>query len=199
MSMYFSSIPFYNQNLLKRALAELGKSILIVAGVGYGVVKALDILAQDRGGLLPAHDPEDRRQHAATDSRAGQKATTDRAMSDFDSKRATQTTYNPPEPQPSRLDVVEERMIRMEKRLEVLIAPLERLTARTGPGGNEHFMTRGDLNAAMEQFSRKLEAETERRFEIQDRSVQSLRTMMARTDELLEQVIENIESMRITA
>jgi hypothetical protein len=34
---------------------------------------------------------------------------------------------------------------------------------------------------------------------VQDRSVQSLRTMMARTDELLEQVIENIESLRITA
>ncbi|HVY92373.1 MAG TPA: hypothetical protein VHA14_06485 [Bryobacteraceae bacterium] len=97
----------------------------------------------------------------------------------------------------SRLDLVEERLIRMEKRIEVLIAPLERLTSRTAGGDN--FVTKAELNSAMEQLSRRLEEETDRRFEVQDRSVQSLRTMMARTDELLEQVIENIESLRITA
>ncbi len=97
----------------------------------------------------------------------------------------------------SRLELVEERLIRMEKRIEVLIAPLERLTSRTTSVDN--FVTKAELNAAMEQFSRRLEEETDRRFEVQDRSVQSLRTMMARTDELLEQVIENIESLRITA
>jgi hypothetical protein len=96
-----------------------------------------------------------------------------------------------------RLDLVEERLIRMEKRIEVLIAPLERLTSRSE--GVDAFVTKGELSAAMEQFSRRLEEETDRRFQVQDRSVQSLRTMMARTDELLEQVIENIESMRITA
>jgi hypothetical protein len=92
---------------------------------------------------------------------------------------------------------MEDRLIRMEKRIEVLIAPLERLTARTAGGDN--FVTKAELHSTMEQFSRRLEQETERRFEVQDRSVQSLRTMMARTDELLEQVIENIESLRITA
>ena len=85
----------------------------------------------------------------------------------------------------------------MEKRIEVLIAPLERLTSRSA--GVDNFVTKAELSAAMEQFSRHLEDETDRRFEVQDRSVQSLRTMMARTDELLEQVIENIESLRITA
>lgn len=97
----------------------------------------------------------------------------------------------------SRLDLVEERLIRMEKRIEVLIAPLERLTSRTAGGDN--FVTKAELHSTMEQLSRRLEEETDRRFEVQDRSVQSLRTMMARTDELLEQVIENIESLRITA
>lgn len=112
---------------------DFGKSLLIVAGVGYGVVKAFDVLA-----------PE------------------------------------PEENGPSRLELIEERLVRMEKRLEVQI-------------------TRSELNEAMDQLSRRLEDETERRFEVQDRSVQSLRTMMARTDELLEQVIENIEAMRIPA
>lgn len=92
---------------------------------------------------------------------------------------------------------MEERLIRMEKRIEVLIAPLERLTSRTAGGDN--FVTKAELHSTMEQLSRRLEEETDRRFEVQDRSVQSLRTMMARTDELLEQVIENIESLRITA
>lgn len=118
-----------------------------------------------------------------------------------DRKTAPATVYSAPNPvfeeKWSRLELVEERLIRMEKRIEVLIAPLERLSSRTATV--DSFVTKAELNAAMEHFSRRLEEETERRFEVQDRSVQSLRTMMARTDELLEQVIENIESLRITA
>lgn len=56
------------------------------------------------------------------------------------------------------------------------------------------FATHDDLAAAMEKFSRSLNDDIERRFEVQNRSVQSLRTMVARTDELLEQVLESIES-----
>lgn len=123
-------------------------------------------------------------------------------MPSADSKTAHATSaYSAPKPvfeeKWSRLELVEERLIRMEKRIEVLIAPLERLTSRTA--GVDNFVTKAELSAAMEQFSRRLEEATDRRFEVQDRSVQSLRTMMARTDELLEQVIENIESLRITA
>jgi hypothetical protein len=97
----------------------------------------------------------------------------------------------------SRPEPAEERLIRMEKRIEVLIAPLERLTSWSASIDN--FVTKAELNSAMEQLSRRMEEEMDRRFQVQDRSVQSLRTMMARTDELLEQVIENIESLRITA
>jgi hypothetical protein len=180
--------------LFKRALTELGKSLLIVAGVGYGLVKAFDVLAPGREAAQAstAEPPSPARAPAQSPIRE-QRTTTEYPMSAADQKKAPPVS----EEKWSRLDLVEERLIRMEKRIEVLIAPLERLTSRTG--GSDNFVTRVELNSAMEQFSRKLEQETERRFEVQDRSVQSLRTMMARTDELLEQVIENIESLRITA
>jgi hypothetical protein len=74
------------------------------------------------------------------------------------------------------------------------------------PGSNyssarnpEHYVTRAELNAAMEHFSNTLDTDIQRRFDIQNRSVQSLRTMVARTDELLEQVLEAIESTGIPA
>jgi hypothetical protein len=180
---------------LKRALAELGKSLLIVAGVGYGIVKALDVLAPER-------ETEDFRQTSVADLPPRQRTPTESPMASADRRTASVTpNYSGPNPGSedkwARLDLVEERLIRMEKRIEVLIAPLERLTSRSA--GVDNFVTKAELNAAMEQFSRRLEDETDRRFEVQDRSVQSLRTMMARTDELLEQVIENIESLRITA
>ena len=63
----------------------------------------------------------------------------------------------------------------------------------------EHYLTRAELNAAMEHFSNTLDTDIQRRFDIQNRSVQSLRTMVARTDELLEQVLEAIESTGIPA
>ena len=194
--MYLAAIRLYNQDLLKRALAELGKSLLIVAGVGYGVVKALDVLAPERETedfrQTPVPEPPPARQRTpAENPMASANPRTAPAMPGY-------STPNPAyEEKWSRLDLVEERLIRMEKRIDVLIAPLERLTSRTA--GVDNFVTKAELNAAMEQFSRRIEEETDRRFEVQDRSVQSLRTMMARTDELLEQVIENIESLRITA
>jgi hypothetical protein len=180
---------------LKRAFAELGKSLLIVAGVGYGIVKAFDALA-------PGWETDYSRQPPPPDPPQEQQTTTERPMPAADRKTApASSVYSAPNPvfeeKWSRLELVEERLIRMEKRIEVLIAPLERLSSRTANA--DSFVTKAELNAAMEHFARRLEEDTDRRFEVQDRSVQSLRTMMARTDELLEQVIENIESLRITA
>jgi len=175
-------------------LTEIGKSLLIVAGVGYGIVKAFDVLAP---GLEAGYSRQ-----TPPNPLPEQKTMTERPVSSADRKTAPaasgHSASNPVfEEKWSRLELVEERLIRMEKRIEVLIAPLERLTSRTV--GVDNFVTKAELNAAMEKFSSRLEEETDRRFEVQDRSVQSLRAMMARTDELLEQVIENIESLRITA
>ncbi len=128
---------------------------MIVTGVGYGVVKALDVLAE------------------------GPQAEGGPAM--HDSTRLAVPANG------LRSDEMEARLARIEKRLELL--------AKTG----EHFVTRAELSAAMAQLSTSLDIDLERRLEVQNRSVQSLRTMVARTDELLEQVIENIESMSMTA
>ena len=134
--------------MLRRAANALGKSLLILTGVGYGMVKALNLLAVESNAApaSPASPPLDTTLH--------------------------------------RLEGMEERLIRMEKDLEILVSPL---------------VTRAEQNEAMEQLARRLEADIERRFEVQNRSVQSLRTMVARTDELLEQVIESIESTSLTA
>ena len=146
-------IPLYNQYLLKRALAELGKSLLIVAGVSYGIVKAFDALA-------PEVETDNARQTSASDPPQHRKNPTERSMTSADRRTAPVTpTYSVPSPvfeeNRSRLDLVEERLIRMEKRIDVLIAPLERLTSR--PACVDNLVTKSELNAAMEQFSRRLE------------------------------------------
>jgi hypothetical protein len=97
-----------------------------------------------------------------------------------------------------RLHGMEEMLIRMEKGLEILLSPFERTSIRTNGRSGEDFITRAEQSAAMEQLASRLEADIERRFEVQNRSVQSLRTMIARTDELLERVIESIESTSFT-
>ena len=105
-----------------------------------------------------------------------------------------------------RFDRVEERLTRLENSVEALTS-LEHASNRSSAPGlthgairaAEHFVTRAELSAAMEQFSSTLDMDVQRRFDVQNRSVQSLRTMVARTDELLEQVLETIESNGIPA
>jgi hypothetical protein len=170
----------YNQNLLRRAITALGKSLLIVTGVGYGMVKAWDLLAEESRQDLPDPSPD-------TGPAAASAAPTPIAP-----------VYAPGATL-QRLEGMEERLIRMEKDLEVLVSPT--MVSPFQPVSP--FVTRAEQNAALEQLAEqlasRLQADIERRFEVQNRSVQSLRTMVARTDELLEQVIENIESTSLTA
>jgi hypothetical protein len=71
------------------------------------------------------------------------------------------------------------------------------------PSGNiEERILRVEMaQQQMAQFLTRedLEVELNQRFAVQDRAVQSLRSMVAHTDELLEQVIESVESMHIDA
>jgi hypothetical protein len=161
--------------LLNRALKALGKSLMIVTGVGYGVIKAMDVLASEDEA---ASDPLQGAHHGSTESNPSS-APSDPAIQRLD----------------GMLDGVEQRLIRMEKSIEALA--LVRETAQPKPA--EQFITRADLDRAMQQLSDEIGADVDRRFEVQNRSVQSLRAMIARTDELLEQVIENIESTQLTA
>lgn len=161
--------------MLKQALKALGQSLLIVTGVGYGVMRALEVFEAD-------FQPRNTQNDDAT---------------------------------VKRLDDVEERLLRLEKRLEALALPIP------AQSPDDVLVTRQEMNAAtervsaafkleserlsgalksdMERLSGALDSDIERRFEVQNRSVQSLRTMVARTDELLEQVLESIESNSIPA
>jgi hypothetical protein len=159
--------------LLKDALKALGKSVLIVTGVGYGIVKALDAFAGDAGERVPQGEGSPRQ--ASPDA------------TDPDNRIETAML---------RLDSMEERLIRIESGLESLLKPVEPAV----PAGREaFFVTHDELTAAMAQISRSIEGDVERRFQVQNRSVQSLRTMIAHTDALLEHVLESIDSAEIHA
>ena len=167
--MYFKLQSSYNQGLLKNALKTIGKSVLIVTGVGYGVVKALDAFAPD-------------------DREAAREGSGPRPGSASPDSRMEATV--------ERLDSMEERLIRIEKGLESLLKPAEP-SAPQGTG--VLFVTHDELTAAMGQISRSIEDDVERRFAVQNRSVQSLRTMIAHTDALLEHVLERIDSAEVRA
>lgn len=182
-----------------------------MTGVGYGVFMALDELADESEGDPGFVDPHQAGKSQAPDpaARGNDTAVNDRVQADRMNGNAAQSGQTRKSPDSGnspghnqdatlrRLDGMEERLIRMEKGLEVLISPLERQVSRT-PGKVEHPLTRAELNAAMDELASRLDLDIERRFEVQNRSVQSLRTMITRTDELLEQVSENIESMSLT-
>lgn len=161
---------------MNRALKALGKSLVIVTGVGYGVIKAMDVLANDE-------DSANDLAHTAN-NKSGQ----------------SYRKPTPPDPAIQRLDGMEERLIRMEKSIEVLAREAAGAKAPSEPAQPAgQFITRTDLDRAMQRLQDDIGADIDRRFEVQNRSVQSLRAMIARTDELLEQVIENIESTQLTA
>ena len=164
-------------------------------GVGYGVAMALDVFNSDPqlNDLAQSH-------RGKPDSPTSEAAPSSSPIDIEHQKPADDAA----EATIQRFDRVEERLTRLENSVEASLAPagqaspipgLERGSARNP----EHFVTRAELSAAMEQFSNTLDTDIQRRFDIQNRAVQSLRTMVARTDELLEQVLETIESAGILA
>lgn len=120
-------------------------------------------------------------------------------------RESTKPVDHPPETDAVilRIDRLEERLTHLESSIEAQIAALEHASSRSSARTSEHFVTRAELgatlSATMDQFAGTLDGDIQRRFDVQNRSVQSLRTMVARTDELLEQVLETIESAGIPA
>ena len=167
---------------MKQALTGLGKATVVVLGFGYGVGKALDLFCSE-------HTADDFAQNTASNQADTERAT---AAEKAEARAAAVAASQ-------RFDHLDERLARLEKSVEVLAASVETAASHTLARGSEHFVTRSELSAAMEQFAGTLDTDIERRFDIQNRSVQSLRTMVARTDALLEQVLETIESSGIPA
>lgn len=60
----------------------------------------------------------------------------------------------------------------------------------------EGFVARDDLAKILEQALNKLERGVDARFAHQTRSVEALRAMVGQTDELLQKVLDGLESIR---
>jgi hypothetical protein len=158
-------------------------------GFGYGVATTLDTFHSDSPPDDFVPNPNQKEPHQTTTENS-KPATADPKPRDPTSA---------PEATIQQLDRIEERLTRLENAVEAQIASLEHASSRNPALTAEHFVTRGELSAAMEQFASTLDTDIQRRFDIQNRSVQSLRTMVARTDELLEKVLETIESTGTSA
>ena len=177
---------------MKQALTGLGKALVVVLGLGYGVARALDAFSPHSVSDDFIPNPN-QRVPDQTNTKNPKPAAENQKPADH--TPAAEATIQ-------RLDSIEERLARLEASVATQIASLEHLehvTSRSSARTAEHFVTRAELSAAMEQFASTLDTDIQRRFDIQNRSVQSLRTMVARTDELLEQVLETIESTGIPA
>ena len=207
-------MPPYNQILLKRALNALGRSILIVGGVSYGVVRTLDALTAEpepdqafpsdtfHEAAYPSHTYPPHTYPKATSARFS--ATPPPPSATPPPSAATQPPSNatqPPSNAARRLDLAEAAIRRLEKTIEALAPPPGRTheAEERDAEENAELVTRAELDSALERITGTIEAGIERRFEVQNLSVESLRTMIARTDELLEQVLESIESGGVSA
>jgi hypothetical protein len=172
--------------LLKQALTGLGKALVVVLGIGYGVARAFDVFSPDSLSEdfmpKPAGDPG---------SGPQDEANTENPKPGCHTTAAEATIQ--------RFDRVEERLTHLENSVEALTASVGHAPNHGSARTSEHFVTRAELSAAIEQLAGTMDTDIQRRFDIQNRSVQSLRTMVARTDELLEQVLETIESTGIPA
>lgn len=170
-------------------------------GVGYGVAKAMDIFNSESHPDDLAQECNGQPDSPASESPPSTPVDTEKQKRDNDI--AGSHSPQPVEAMIQRFDRVEERLTRLENSVEASIAPVGHAPSPVSTPGSarnpEHFVTRAELGAAMEQFSNTLDTDIQRRFDIQNRAVQSLRTMVARTDELLEQVLETIESAGIPA
>jgi hypothetical protein len=59
-----------------------------------------------------------------------------------------------------------------------------------------HMVTKNELSQTLDRVFGQLEQGVDARFENQTRSVEALRTMVGQTDELLQRVLDGLESMR---
>jgi len=60
----------------------------------------------------------------------------------------------------------------------------------------DHAVTKDELSQTLDRVFGRLERGVDQRFEHQTRSVEALRTMVGQTDELLQRVLDGLESMK---
>jgi type II secretory pathway component PulF len=92
------------------------------------------------------------------------------------------------------VQALEERLEGMQSQIQALQSTDERLRTRL-----ESAVTTNDLSAALDKAFAGVQREVDARFEDQARSVEALRAMVGQTDELLERLLDRLESMRSEA
>jgi len=123
--------------LLAKGLTTLGKSVLIAAGLGFGVVRGLRVLSES-----------------------------------------------------ANLDQINSRIDSLNLAVAKLGDQAQQADARLNG-----TVTRTELSEALDRVFGKLEGELDERFDRQTRSVEALRVMVGQTDELLQKVLDGLESI----
>lgn len=89
------------------------------------------------------------------------------------------------------LESLEARVDTMQLAVARLADQTEQLQLRL-----QQTATKDELTETLNRVFGRMEREVEARFEHQSRSVEALRTMIGQTDELLQKVLDGLESMR---
>lgn len=91
----------------------------------------------------------------------------------------------------SALETLEARVDTMQLAVARLADQTEQFHSRL-----EQMTTRNELTETLDRVFGRVEREVEARFEQQTRSVEALRTMIGQTDELLQRVLDGLESVK---
>jgi hypothetical protein len=96
-----------------------------------------------------------------------------------------------PAPKPSSLET-------LEARVDTIHVALARLADRADElqGKLDHRITKEELAQHLDSVLGRLERGVDARFEHQTRSVEALRVMVGQTDELLQRVLDGLESIK---
>jgi hypothetical protein len=89
----------------------------------------------------------------------------------------------------ARVDTLHVALARVAGQTEQFETRLDQLASR--------MVTKDEIQQTLERVFGRVEEEVEARFEHQARLVEALRTMVAQTDELLQRVLDGLESLRV--
>jgi Na+/phosphate symporter len=94
-----------------------------------------------------------------------------------------------------------EALENLEARVDTLQLAVARLGARTEQTQTrlDQMVTKEEIKQTLERVLGRVEEEVEARFEHQARSVEALRTMVGQTDELLQRVLDGLESLKVAS
>jgi hypothetical protein len=130
-------------------MARSGKSVLLMAGAGFGLMKSLRVLANIGGSIA---------QNAAK-------------MEKFEARL-------------NILDIAVSRLAQQQEQLQTAV---------------DQRVTREELNERWNRNLQELDRGVEEKFSRQAKSIEALRLMVGQTDELLQKVLDRLETQAAVA